>query len=76
MRSAFRSEPVEWRSSVTDVVMNIDQAGRDEELRNIHNLSGLVGGNIFFDRCDLALEYGDVAYIVDVIGRIDNVTAF
>jgi hypothetical protein len=33
-------------------------------------------GNIFFDSGNLALEYGNVAHVVDVIGRIDNVAAF
>src|ERR1700691_324586 len=57
VRSGFRSEPVERRSSVADVVVNIDQSRCDQELRNIHNLSRLIGRNIFFDSSYLALEY-------------------
>ncbi len=47
-------EPVERRASVPDVSVDVDEAGRDIQARNIHYLPRLAGGNIFFDRSDLS----------------------
>ena len=76
MRSRFRSEPVEWGSSMANVVVNVNQSRSNVKLRDIHNLSGLISRNVFFDRSDFSVEHSDVADLVDVISRIDYVSAF
>jgi hypothetical protein len=61
---------------MANVIVNIDQSGRDVEVRDIHDLSGLVRRNIFFDGSDFALENRDVSYFIDVIRGVNDMTAF
>ena len=60
---------------MTNMIVNVDQPGRNVELRDIHNLSGLVSRNVFFHGSDFALENGDISHFVDVIGGINHVSA-
>ena len=76
MCSSLRSKPVQRRSAVANVVMNVDQSGSHVELRDVHNFSGLICRNIFFDSRNLPLEYRNVTHLINVIGRINNVPAF
>ena len=75
MRSRFRSEPVQWRPSMTHMKVNVDEPGCNVELRGIHNFSCLVSRDIFFDGSDFALEDSDVSYLIDVVSRVNHMTA-
>ena len=75
MRASFRIEPVERSAAKSGVVMDIDEAGGDVETGRVHDLSGRIGGNVFFDGSDFAAGDSDVHYGVNVVGRIDDVAA-
>jgi hypothetical protein len=60
---------------MTHVIVNIDEPGSNVEVGDVHDLSGLVRGNIFFHCSDLALENADIAYFIDVIRRVDDMAA-
>ena len=60
---------------MTHMIVNINESGRNVEVRDIHNLPALVRGNIFFHGSDLVMEDADVAYFIDVIGRVNYVAA-
>src|SRR5579859_4266519 len=75
MCARFGSKPVQRRSSVADMVVNIDQARGNVEIGYVHNLSGLVCGYVFIDGSDFALDDSYISHLVDVIGRIDHMAA-
>jgi len=60
---------------MTHMKVNVDEPGRNVELRDIHDFSSLVSRNVFFDSSDFALENGDVSHLVNVIGRVNHMTA-
>ena len=55
--------------------VNIHQAGRDVEARDVHDLGGLCGIDIARDRGDAAVLDGDVHDCVNVVPGIDDVAA-
>src|SRR5579872_117681 len=75
VHARLRREPVERRSSVTNMVVNVDQPGSYVELRDVNNFPGLISRNIFLDSCDLALEHSDVTHLINVIRGIDHMPA-
>src|SRR5258705_10469621 len=60
---------------MTHMKVNVDEPGRNVELRDIHNFSGLVSWNVFFDSSDFTLEDGDVSHLVNVIGGVNHMAA-
>lgn len=70
-----RLKPVEGSAAVADVVMDIDEPGRDIEAGDVDDFSGGRGGNVFGDGSDFAGGDGDVHHGVDVISGIDDVAA-
>src|SRR5215831_8008800 len=62
VRARLGSEPVQWRPPMADVIVNIDQTGRHVQVRNIHDLAGLIRRNTLLDRRNFALEYGYISH--------------
>ena len=75
MCSRVGREPVQRRPAMTDMVVNIDEPGRYIEIRDIHNLPGLIRRNVFLDGSNFALENTDVSYLIDVIRRVNHMAA-
>src|SRR4029077_18445652 len=76
VRASFRVKPVKRGAAKSGVVVNIDQAGGDEEARSVHDFSGGGGGNVFFDSGDFAARHGDIHDAIKMIGRINDMAAF
>lgn len=65
----------ERRAAVPDVVVNVDQPGRDVKTGDIHDLAGLIGGDILSHCCDLAKGNGNIHFCIEPVGRIDDVAS-
>ena len=76
MSPGFRREPVQRRPAVANVIVDIDEPGGDVKLRDVHDLSGQVSRKVFLHSSDLPCRNCDIADFVDVIRRVDDVTAF
>ena len=69
-------KPVERRTTVGDVHVNVDKAGSDVETGDIDHLGGGGSWDIFLYRGDFTGGYGDIHDAVNVVGGIDDVAAF
>jgi hypothetical protein len=71
----FGIKPVERRSAIRDVDVNVDEAGSDIEAGGVDDFSGGRSGNVFIDGGDFAGGNGDVHDAVNVICGVDDVAA-
>ena len=65
-----RLKPVERRPAVTHVNVNVHQARRHGEAADVHDLSGVGGGDVFFNSGNLSARNRDVHLGVHLVGRI------
>lgn len=71
-----RIKPVERRTTVGNVHVNIDKAGSDIEAGDIDHLGGGGSWDIFLYRGDFAGGDRDIHDAINVVGGIDDVAAF
>src|SRR5690554_4714773 len=63
------------RAAPIDVAVQVDQARRDEAVRGIDDLPGVLGRNLRLHRHHTAVGKGDVALAVDAGCGIDDASA-
>ena len=56
--------------------MQVDESRRDVIAAYVDGSFGLIGGNVFGDASNLVTRDGDVRHAVDVVGGINDMTAF
>src|SRR5258708_39055479 len=76
MNAPFRSEPVERRAAVTNVVVNVDQSRRNVKPGYIDHFLRLGRGNVFAHGGDFAAGNRNVEPRVNIVGGIDDMSAF
>ena len=64
------------RASVVGVYVDVEQAGRDDEVADVDDAVGLLRGDILFDAGYAAIENTDVADCINIVGGVDDVAAF
>lgn len=55
-----------------DVAVNVDEAGRDEEARDVDRLDGIGGVQVRRHGDDVPVLHTDVGYAIEVVARIDH----
>src|SRR5260370_27734597 len=76
MSASFRGEPVERRTAVTNVIVNVDQSRRNVKPVYIDHFLCLGRGNIFAQGGDFAAGNRNVEHRVNIVSGIDDMSAF
>ena len=63
------------QSGVITTDMQIDQAGSYIVAGNVHGCLPRRGRDVLVDASDLSIEHGNIHLLIDLVGRVDHVTA-
>src|SRR5215831_18387561 len=76
MGASFRIKPIERRATISDMEVNVDEAGGNVEAGGVDDFACRGGGDILFDGRDFSARNGDVRHAIDMICGINDMAAF